>query len=117
MRAMAAFVETLLVPSPVGIDIPTIRLAQRLKRLQFARLSKWSTAMARVAAIIVEPSVQGAAGMLTSLRISPALRLLRTVQEPCGFDEVAVGFGRSGDTMFAAKVLTCSPTSFVSQKV
>jgi adenosylmethionine-8-amino-7-oxononanoate aminotransferase len=58
----------------------------------------------RVAAVIVEPLVQGAAGMLTAPD-----GYLRTVREQCDAhgvllicDEVATGFGRTG-TMFACQ--------------
>ena len=64
-----------------------------------------------VAAIIVEPGVQGAAGMLTQ----PAdfLKRVKAAAERAGtlliFDEVAVGFGRSGDAMFACQSAGIKP--------
>jgi adenosylmethionine-8-amino-7-oxononanoate aminotransferase len=57
-----------------------------------------------LAAVVIEPLVQGAAGMITA----PAgyLRRVREVTRECGVlliaDEVAVGFGRTG-TMFACE--------------
>jgi adenosylmethionine-8-amino-7-oxononanoate aminotransferase len=57
---------------------------------------------ATLAAVVVEPLVQGAAGMITAPE--GYLRRVREVTRECGVlliaDEVAVGFGRTG-TMFA----------------
>src|SRR5262249_40547927 len=55
-----------------------------------------------LAAVVIEPLVQGAAGMLTAP--DGYLRRVRQVTRDCGVlliaDEVAVGFGRTG-TLFA----------------
>jgi adenosylmethionine-8-amino-7-oxononanoate aminotransferase len=56
----------------------------------------------RLAAVVIEPLVQGAAGMITAPE--GYLRRVREVTRECGVlliaDEVAVGFGRTG-TLFA----------------
>lgn len=58
----------------------------------------------RLVAVILEPLVQGAAGMVTAPE--GFLRRVREVTQECGvlliLDEVAVGFGRTG-TMFACE--------------
>ena len=65
----------------------------------------------QLAAIIVEPGVQGAAGMLTQ----PAgfLKRVKDAADRAGtlliFDEVAVGFGRSGDALFACQSIGVTP--------
>jgi adenosylmethionine-8-amino-7-oxononanoate aminotransferase len=77
-----------------------------------AEFLAWASAMRQVAAqyrdqvaaIIVEPILQGAGGMYT---YSPAcLRLLRELADEHGFllilDEIATGFGRTG-TLFASE--------------
>jgi adenosylmethionine-8-amino-7-oxononanoate aminotransferase len=64
-----------------------------------------------LAAVIVEPGVQGAAGMLT--QPEGFIRRVREATHRAGtlliLDEVAVGFGRSGDAMFACQSLGVEP--------
>ena len=64
-----------------------------------------------LAAIVVEPGVQGAAGMLTQPK--GFLKRVRQAADAAGtlliVDEVAVGFGRSGHTMFASQHLGIQP--------
>lgn len=64
----------------------------------------------RLAAVVVEPLVQGAAGMI--LMPEGYLRRLREVTRECGVllvcDEVATGFGRTG-TLFACEQEGVSP--------
>ncbi len=66
---------------------------------------------ADLAAVVVEPGVQGAAGMLT--QPEGFLRRIREATTRAGslliLDEVAVGFGRSGETMFACEALGVEP--------
>jgi adenosylmethionine---8-amino-7-oxononanoate aminotransferase len=64
-----------------------------------------------LAAVVVEPGVQGAAGILTQpdgflRRISEATTRAGSLLV---LDEVAVGFGRSGETMFACEALGVEP--------
>ncbi|MEE2756387.1 MAG: adenosylmethionine--8-amino-7-oxononanoate transaminase [Myxococcota bacterium] len=65
----------------------------------------------QLAAIIVEPGVQGAAGMLT--QPDGFLKRVKIAADKAGalliFDEVAVGFGRSGDAMFACQSIGVTP--------
>ncbi len=63
-----------------------------------------------LAAVVIEPLVQGAAGMITAPE--GYLRRVREVTRECGVlliaDEVAVGFGRTG-TMFACEQEVVTP--------
>ncbi len=65
----------------------------------------------RLAAVIIEPGMQGAAGILT--QPDGFLRRVRDAVDRAGslliLDEVAVGFGRSGQTMFACEALGVVP--------
>jgi adenosylmethionine-8-amino-7-oxononanoate aminotransferase len=82
---------------PLGLERATcgVACAAEAERLIRAHADE-------LAAVVVEPLVQGAAGMITA---PPGyLRRLRDVTRECGVlliaDEVAVGFGRTG-TLFA----------------
>ncbi|MFQ5574347.1 MAG: adenosylmethionine--8-amino-7-oxononanoate transaminase [Terriglobia bacterium] len=110
--------ETQLVPSaycyrcPVGLTHPDCELAC-LNRLEDHLKNRAD----RVAAVILEPRVQGAAGML----VQP-LGYLERVSRLCRehgvlliFDEVATGFGRTGH-MFAAESESVSPDIMVVAK-
>ena len=84
---------------PLGLQRPTCELACAAEAEQWIR-----THADRLAAVVVEPLVQGASGMI----VAPEgyLRRLREVTRECGVlliaDEVAVGFGRTG-TLFACQ--------------
>jgi adenosylmethionine-8-amino-7-oxononanoate aminotransferase len=90
---------------PYGLARPSCGLfcAERMEEEVRARKGD-------IAAAIVEPLVQGAAGML--LMPEGYLRRLRAVTRECGVllvcDEVATGFGRTG-TMFACEQEGVSP--------
>ena len=90
---------------PYGLSRPSCRLfcADRMEEEVRARKEV-------LAAAIVEPLVQGAAGML--LMPEGYLARLRAVTRECGVllvcDEVATGFGRTG-TMFACEQEGVSP--------
>ncbi|HEY8506523.1 MAG TPA: adenosylmethionine--8-amino-7-oxononanoate transaminase, partial [Gemmataceae bacterium] len=97
--------ETVRAPSPycyrcpLSLDRATcgVACAAELERLVRAHAD-------RMAAVVVEPLVQGAAGMITAPE--GYLRRVREVTRECGVlliaDEVAVGFGRTG-TLFACE--------------
>jgi len=82
---------------PLGLERPTCQIAcvDELARLVRQHADE-------LAAVVIEPLVQGAAGMITAPE--GYLQLVRAVTQESGVlliaDEVAVGFGRTG-TMFA----------------
>jgi adenosylmethionine-8-amino-7-oxononanoate aminotransferase len=82
---------------PLGLERATCKIdcAEEL-----VDLVRWQAAT--LAAVVIEPLVQGAAGMITAPE--GYLRRVREVTRECGVlliaDEVAVGFGRTG-TLFA----------------
>jgi len=84
------------LPQQIIIDPPVDEASTVALEMMLARHSE------RVAAIIVEPLVQGAGGM--RFHDAQVLQTLRTVADRYGllliFDEIFTGFGRTG-TMFA----------------
>jgi adenosylmethionine-8-amino-7-oxononanoate aminotransferase len=84
---------------PYGLSRPScsLRCADRIEEMV-------RTSAGSLAAVVVEPLVQGAAGML--MMPEGYLSRLRAVTRECGVllvcDEVATGFGRTG-TMFACE--------------
>ncbi|MGH7129891.1 MAG: aspartate aminotransferase family protein, partial [Planctomycetaceae bacterium] len=97
--------ETLRVPSPVTFRVPPGFDAASYLAHCFAELERVVTQHAeRIAGFVMEPIVQGAAGIL----VHPPgyLRRVRELTAAHGIpliaDEVAVGFGRTG-TMFACE--------------
>jgi adenosylmethionine-8-amino-7-oxononanoate aminotransferase len=97
--------ETLRVPSPVALRVPAGHDRDSYLRWCEAELERVITENAhRIAAFVMEPLVQGAAGIL----VHPP-GYLKRVREltavhgiPLIADEVAVGFGRTG-TLFACE--------------
>ncbi len=97
--------ETVSVPSPSGFRFPDGMTQSDYHAHCFAELERVIAEHAgRLAAFVVEPLVQGAAGIL----VHPPgyLRRVRELTAAHGIpliaDEVAVGFGRTG-TMFACE--------------
>ncbi|MCA9088649.1 MAG: adenosylmethionine--8-amino-7-oxononanoate transaminase [Planctomycetaceae bacterium] len=97
--------ETMSVPSPVALRVPEGHTQESYLEYCFDELERTLRSHAdEVAAVIVEPLVQGAAGIL----VHPPgyLRRVRELTQELGIlliaDEVAVGFGRTG-TMFACE--------------
>ncbi|MGC1272301.1 MAG: adenosylmethionine--8-amino-7-oxononanoate transaminase [Planctomycetaceae bacterium] len=97
--------ETLSVPSPVTLRVPEGHDSDSYLRWCFAELERVINENAdRIAAFVIEPLVQGAAGIL----VHPAgyLKRVRELTAAYGIpliaDEVAVGFGRTG-TLFACE--------------
>lgn len=97
--------ETIAVPSPAAYRIPEGHTRESYSTWCIEELERTLCASAdRVAAFILEPLVQGAAGIL----VHPPgyLTRVREVTRELGIlliaDEVAVGFGRTG-TMFACE--------------
>ncbi len=103
--------QTLRVPSPVALRIPEGHDRESYLRWCDAELERTIVEnQHRIAAVIMEPLVQGAAGIL----VHPAgyLKRVRELTKQHGIlliaDEVAVGFGRTG-TMFACEQEGVSP--------
>lgn len=97
--------RTLKVPTPVAYRTPRGFTAESYLAHCYSRLERTITENAeRIAGFVIEPLVQGAAGIL----VHPAgyLRRVRELTSQHGIpliaDEVATGFGRTG-TMFACE--------------
>ncbi len=103
--------ETLRIPAPVALHHPPELEPESYLAWCFQEaedvISEHSD---RIAGVVVEPLVQGAAGIW--VHPSGYLKHLRTLTEQHGIpliaDEVAVGFGRTG-TMFACEQESVSP--------
>jgi adenosylmethionine-8-amino-7-oxononanoate aminotransferase len=103
--------ETMKVPPPVAFRIPPDESAESYLADRYAELERViARNHRRIAAFIIEPLVQGAAGIL----VHPPgyLKRVRELTAQYGIlliaDEVAVGFGRTG-TMFACQQEDVSP--------
>jgi adenosylmethionine-8-amino-7-oxononanoate aminotransferase len=87
--------KSIAIPSPTGTDgsYALQRLEEELERRSY-----------EIAALIFEPLIQGAAGMLVHPKgfLRQAAELCRRHQVHLILDEVATGFGRTG-TMFACE--------------
>jgi adenosylmethionine-8-amino-7-oxononanoate aminotransferase len=94
-------VRSIAVPSPAGTDG-----TESLEKLEY-QLQQHS---AEIAAFVLEPLVQGAAGMLVHPRgfLSSACELCHRYGVHLIVDEVATGFGRTG-TIFACEQESVSP--------
>jgi adenosylmethionine---8-amino-7-oxononanoate aminotransferase len=97
--------EKLTVPTPTAFRLPEGHDAQSYLQFCYDELERTLRENAdRIAAVVVEPLVQGAAGIL--VHPSGWLRRVRELTSELGIlliaDEVAVGFGRTG-TMFACE--------------
>lgn len=94
-------VQSIAIPSPAGADgsESLARIAAELERRAH-----------EIAALVVEPLVQGAAGMLVHPRgfLAAAAELCRRHSVHLVVDEVATGFGRTG-TLFACEQEAVSP--------
>jgi adenosylmethionine-8-amino-7-oxononanoate aminotransferase len=94
-------VRSIAIPTPAGTD----------GRESLARLEQQLAAHApEIAALVLEPLVQGAAGMLVHPKgfLASAAELCRRHSVHLIVDEVATGFGRTG-TMFACEQERVSP--------
>ncbi|HWU86389.1 MAG TPA: adenosylmethionine--8-amino-7-oxononanoate transaminase [Kofleriaceae bacterium] len=93
-------VQSIAIPSPaLAGDAALVELERALE-----------TGSAEIAAFVVEPLIQGAAGMLRhpSGFLTRAAELCRTFEVHLIVDEVATGFGRTG-TLFACEQEQVSP--------
>jgi adenosylmethionine-8-amino-7-oxononanoate aminotransferase len=94
-------VQSIAIPSPAGTDgvVSLARIEAELESRAY-----------EIAALVVEPLVQGAAGMLVHPKgfLSRAAALCRRFNVHLIVDEVATGFGRTG-TMFACEQEAVSP--------
>ena len=104
--------ETKRAPSPCRYRHPPEMSRAAAEEAAVVALEELIDAHAdRLAAVVMEPGMQGAAGILTH----PAGYLAR-VRAACDragalliLDEVAVGFGRSGDALFACQSFGVEP--------
>ncbi|OQA41460.1 MAG: L-Lysine-8-amino-7-oxononanoate aminotransferase [Candidatus Omnitrophica bacterium ADurb.Bin314] len=97
--------ETLEVPSPYRYRWPASDDAEQVKQESLEMMEKVLRENAEeVAALVMEPLMQGAAGMIDQPAgyISRARELTRKYNTLLIFDEVATGFGRTGK-LFAAE--------------
>jgi len=102
---------TLTTPAPIATRVPTGYTTESWLAYCFAEVGRLIREnQARIAGVIMEPIVQGAAGIL----VHPP-GFLRHVRQLCTefdipliADEVAVGFGRTG-TLFACEQESVSP--------
>ncbi len=98
-------VQSIAVPSPSGSPASE-RMAASLAVLE----RELATRATEIAAFVLEPLVQGAAGMLVHPRgfLSRVVELCRAHEVHVIVDEVATGFGRTG-TLFACEQEQVTP--------
>lgn len=97
--------ETISVPCPLAFRVPTGFEAETYLAYCFDELERTIVENSeRIAGFIIEPLVQGAAGILVHPRgyLKQVRELTAAHGIPLIVDEVAVGFGRTG-TMFACE--------------
>lgn len=102
---------TVRVPSPVAFRIPEGHTRDSYLAWCFDELERIvATNHDRIAALVMEPLVQGAAGILVHPQgyLARARALTRDHGIPLIADEVAVGFGRTG-TLFACEQEDVAP--------
>ena len=114
----ALLLDTLKVPSPDCYLRPEGMSWEQHSRAMFAAMEQTLAEHAHeVAAVIVEPLIQGAGGMRMYHPIY--LKLLREACDRHGVhlihDEIAVGFGRTG-TMFACEQAGITPDFLILSK-
>ena len=103
--------QTLRVPSPVTLHRPPGMSAPQYLAHCHAELERTlRTHAAQIAAVIMEPLVQGAAGMLVHPPgyLQRVRDLTRELDLPLIADEVATGFGRTG-SLFACEQEQVTP--------
>jgi len=103
--------QTLKVPSPASYRLPARMTAEAYRASCEAALERVFTEHSgRIAGFVIEPLVQGAAGMLVhpSGWLSRVRELTRRHDVLLIADEVATGFGRTG-TLFACEQEQVSP--------
>jgi adenosylmethionine-8-amino-7-oxononanoate aminotransferase len=103
--------DTFAIPSPYRYRWPTGDDPEHVKKESFVAMEKvLSEHAGEIAAFVMEPLMQGAAGMIDQPAgyISRARELTRKYNTLLIFDEVATGFGRTGK-MFAADHESVTP--------
>ncbi len=95
------------------LSLEAPRFREHEQRLAAQAIARLEQAGDTLAAIIVEPLVQGAAGMLmhTPAYLDPVLQAARDLGALVIIDEVATGLGRTG-TLFATEQLGFDPDLF-----
>lgn len=109
----AMLVEQIRVPSPAALFKPADLSAAEHEAACLAHLASVLQAQStQICAIIVEPLVQGAAGMaMYSLDYLVGLvKLAKAHQVQVIFDEIAVGFGRTGAMFVCEQVYAMDQT-------
>ncbi len=104
--------ETAKAPSPSCYRPPEGATREEAEEAAVVALEQMIAENAeRLAGVVIEPGMQGAAGILTQPK--GYLKRVRAACDRAGalliLDEVAVGFGRSGDALFACQSLGVEP--------
>jgi adenosylmethionine-8-amino-7-oxononanoate transaminase len=110
--------ETFAIPSPYRYRWPGTDDAEKVKAEALAAMEKiLSEHHHELAAFVMEPVMQGAAGMIDQPEgyISRARELTKKYNVLLVFDEVATGFGRTGK-MFASNLENITPDILAAAK-